>query len=475
MTVYHCLSCQTPIKLDDSLNKLSKAQSDLIIKKATQAPKVPLAPPTNYIPRERLDLLEEALKDSPHDAVHYKNESNLVKEKPLSYDSKHSYVYISDNEESEPNNETERKNSATPDHEDQLPDFSRIKSLGLVFDILSQNQDVSHPMSAECAQLLINNYKFKFDQSQREKEYYISFLKKLKEREGNYSTSAEAETDSKLAEAANELELLRLIEQNKLQELEDLEKTHEDLQDQLRDLDQQLETLNSESLNDVLLLKNTLTMDLSQKQSHLDHSKALYQKQLDHLDSLRTLNIFNRLFQILFDGEESYGRINGFRLGHKVPWPEVNAALGQIAHLFKFLSTRLAFDLEGYKLVAMGSKSYLVKTSARQTTEDGRSRSSSVLQLHSTNEFTLGKLFNFNKLDVSMIALLDIASQFEAKITELDEEFELPYPIAPNHDKIGGKSIRVTLNNRWTEACRFLLTDLAWMLTFASARDDIPT
>lgn len=470
MSLYHCLNCQTPIKLDDTLNNLSKAQTDLIIKKATQAPKVPLASPSKFIPQDRLNLLEEAINESG-DATHYSNESNLTQEKPLSYDSKHSYVYVHDHEE-DPGMEKEHPSSTTTEQEEQLPDFSRIKSLGLVFDILSHNQDVSHPMSAECAQLLINNYKFKFDQSQREKEYYISFLKKLRERERNFSTRAEADTDAKLAETAHELELLHALEQSKLEELEDLEKTHGDLQSQLRELDEELHTLNTERLDEVLLLKNTLTMDLSQKQNHLDHMKALYQKQLDHLDSLRTLNIFNRLFQILFEGEESYGRINGFRLGYKVPWPEVNAALGQVAHLLTFLMKRLDLRVDGYKIVAMGSKSYLVKTS-KHTTEEGNSRSSSILQLHSTNEFTLGKLFNFNKLDVSMIALLDIASQVEAKVIELDEEFELPYPIAPNHDKIGGKSIRVTLSNRWTEACRFLLTDLAWMLTFVSARAEL--
>lgn len=211
------------------------------------------------------------------------------------------------------------------------------------------------------------------------------------------------------------------------------------------------------------------------KQSHLEHSKALYQKQLDHLDSLRTLNIYKRLFNILFDGEESYGRINGFRLGYRVPLPEVNAALGQVVHLLKFLQKRLDLELEGYKLVAMGSKSYLVKTARVSAEEAEGRRGSSILQLHSTNEFTLGKLFNFNKLDVSLIALLDIVSQFEARIKELDEEFELPYAISPTHDKIGGKSIRVTLNSRWTEACTFLLTDLAWMLTFVSARSDQST
>lgn len=469
MSLYHCLNCLAPIKLDETLKNLSKAQSDLIIKKATQASKVPLADPSTYIPRDRLHLLQQALEESSLDALHHQNDSNLIRARS---NSKSSYVYVPNHEEEAKEENGREEINGTSSDRDHLPDFSRIKALDHVFEILSQNQDVSHPMSAECAQLLIENYKFKFDQSQREKEYYLSFLKKLRDREANYTAVAEAETDSKLADAAHELEELKLLEQSKLEELEELEKTHEDLQAQLKDLDEELEKLHSEDLNDVLRLKNLLAMDLSRKQNHLHMSKALYQKQLDHLDTLRTLNIFTRLFQIHFDQDDSCGKINGFRLGYRVPWPEVNAALGQVVHLLKFMAQRLELEIAGYKLVALGSKSYILKISGRTTDEDGRTKNSSILQLHSTNEFTLGKLFNFNKLDVSLIALLDVVSQVEAKIVQLDEEFELPYAISPNHDKIGGKSIRATLNSRWTEACGFLLTDLSWMLTFVAARSD---
>ena len=66
-----------------------------------------------------------------------------------------------------------------------------------------------------------------------------------------------------------------------------------------------------------------------------------------------------------------------------------------------------------------------------------------------------------------MIALLDIVSLIEAKVLSIDQEIELPYKI--KNDTIGGKSIRVTSNSEWTSSCKFLLTNLNWILTFVSA------
>ncbi|RCK58881.1 hypothetical protein Cantr_07295 [Candida viswanathii] len=68
---------------------------------------------------------------------------------------------------------------------DEERDFrmsNRIKTLSTIFSILSNNQDINHPLSEDCANLLIENYKLKFDQSQKEKDSYLSFLKNSKTR-----------------------------------------------------------------------------------------------------------------------------------------------------------------------------------------------------------------------------------------------------------------------------------------------------
>lgn len=461
---FHCQKCKAPIALDDTLKNLSKVQLNLLLSKSGRANSNTKLSPTQYIPKDRLDRYNDVLKQNPGATQITKIELD----DPTSCNSTHSYVYVSDAEDDDDNKDENDQTEDVPKQTDeQLPDFSRIKSLHQVFDILSTNEDVSHPMCVECSHLLTENYKLKFDQSQREKEYYLTFLKKLKERENDARAD---DTDSKISETANELQQLQDLEQAKLKELEDLESTFDDLNIQLDDLNNQLTHLNRNELNDIMQLKNALNLELQLKQNRLDQAKALYQKHLNHLDELRTLNIYAKLFEILFDKKDSCGRINGFRIGYKVPWPEINVALGQVVLLLVFLMKRLDLTLDSYKLVPMGSKSYIVKHATRALEEsDPRTRTNSVLQLYSSNEFTLGKLFNFNKMDVSMIALLEILSQFETKLASLDEELELPYKISARHDSIGGKSIRVTSNGQWTEACRYLLINLNWILTYASA------
>ena len=160
----------------------------------------------------------------------------------------------------------------------------------------------------------------------------------------------------------------------------------------------------------------------------MEQSKAAYDVQLDHIDKLRNLNIYTRIFHISCDSQDKFATINGFRLGHKIIWPEINAALGQIVLLLVFLIKRLKLDLKNYKLVPMGSQSQIIKFSAKDAV-DGTTKSKTILNLYSSDEFSLGKLFNFNKLDVAMIALLDIVSLIEAKVLSIDQEIELPYKI----------------------------------------------
>ena len=167
------------------------------------------------------------------------------------------------------------------------------------------------------------------------------------------------------------------------------------------------------------------------------------------------------MFDIKID--DKYGKINGFRIGYKIVLPEVNAALGQIVLLLTLITKRLDLRLKNYKLVPMGSQSHIVKFT---DSEDG-TRHKKILNLYSSDEFTLGRLFNFNKMDVAMIALLEVVALIEMQLKRIDSELELPYKIYK--DTIGGKSIRVTANSEWTQSCKNLLTCLNWVLTFISA------
>lgn len=357
---------------------------------------------------------------------------------------------------------------------------TRIKTLNKIFAILSNNQEIDHPLSEDCAKLLIENYQLKFDQSQKEKETYLSFLRKLKDKDSQLNLYNEddenneivnpdllhQDLDQKLYQSIQEFQKLSVQEKENLKELKKLEQTKTELETQLSNYQQELNNLRENGLNSILRLKNKLQLELNEKNKKLEQSKAAYDVQLDHIDKLRNLNIYTRIFHISCDSQDKFATINGFRLGHKIIWPEINAALGQIVLLLVFLIKRLKLDLKNYKLVPMGSQSQIIKFSAKDAV-DGTTKSKTILNLYSSDEFSLGKLFNFNKLDVAMIALLDIVSLIEAKVLSIDQEIELPYKI--KNDTIGAKSIRVTSNSEWTSSCKFLLTNLNWILTFVSA------
>lgn len=509
-TDFFCQKCKNQLYLDDSLEKLTSAQSKLLTQTINEADKpakeLTLVDPEQFISKKRLELYKEINKSNPKPIV-TKNVTDTGNELPSSLNSNYSYVFISDGDNSPGERvakkvsnevkEPQKEQAATVIDDPSNTISGRINTLSHIFHVLSTNQEIDHPVCWDCSQLLVENFKLKFDQSQREKDYYLTFLKKLKERDSIVSAKISPdEIDSKLMRAMNEYEQLQQEEHDKINELKHLERKKKELDQELVDLNHEFTKLKKIELNKVLELKNNLGLELRMKSDKLEQSKSLYQMHLNNLDKLRTLNIYNKFFDISFDKNDEYGTINSFRLGYKVPWSEMNAAFGQIVLLLAFLMKRLELNLPNYRLVPMGSKSHIIKVShTRREGEEGgpstdgntvaestptstpgpehngtdRVRLKTVLNLYSSNEFSLGKLFNFNKLDISMIALLDILAHIEATLVQLDPEIELPYAISTKRDSIGGKSIRVTSNSEWTQSCKYLLTNLNWILAYTSA------
>lgn len=504
--VFECQKCDTPLNLDQSLLNLNESQLKLLVsqkkyklfRKANSQILKDLDP-QDYIPQDRLEMYQGITNQEPINHRNYfeseddeddeyedeeqNNQQQKLHDSGFTSDS-NSYLVLNESDEFKENIKNSHDGDDTEDRStDERNDFrmsTRIKTLNKIFAILSNNQEIDHPLSEDCAKLLIENYQLKFDQSQKEKETYLSFLRKLKDKDSQLNLYNEddenneivnpdllhQDLDQKLYQSIQEFQKLSVQEKENLKELKKLEQTKTELETQLSNYEQELNNLRENGLNSILRLKNKLQLELNEKNKKLEQSKAAYDVQLDHIDKLRNLNIYTRIFHISCDSQDKFATINGFRLGHKIIWPEINAALGQIVLLLVFLIKRLKLDLKNYKLVPMGSQSQIIKFSAKDAV-DGTTKSKTILNLYSSDEFSLGKLFNFNKLDVAMIALLDIVSLIEAKVLSIDQEIELPYEI--KNDTIGGKSIRVTSNSEWTSSCKFLLTNLNWILTFVSA------
>lgn len=462
--MFYCLKCNAPLQIDKSLERANAGQLDLLVnnKNIVSVPTTQLDP-AKFIPSDRLQLLQEVDKAGFNEPVHFLDtiEEQTTDSLPDQDSSPDASLLVNGTDVEEPVAVQAPQESIESNGPN--PISGRIHTLEKIFDILSSRGEASHPMCEECAELLIENYKLKFDQNQREKELYMTFLKKLRLKDD--SDINESDLDAKLKESITECKDLRSQEQEKLEELRTLEEKKEELLSELQQAKDKLANQQKNELQNALFLKNELHWTLSRKTDKLEQEKARYRVVLNQLDHLRSLNMYTRFFDIAAD--EKFGKINGFRLGHKVPWLEVNCALGQVVLLAVFLCKRLEIKLHGYKLVPMGSRSQIVKP----TPDGAHDKTKTVLNLYLSNELSLGKLFNFNKLDVSMIALLDVLSQIEAKVMSLDSEIELPYKISPKKDTIGGKSIRVTSNSEWTHSCKFLLVNFKWILTYASSRD----
>lgn len=457
--MFHCQKCANPIKLDDSLLNLNTVQVNLLKDKRgrrltdTQDDEEEDDPdPSQFITQDKIDLINSINDQTP---IIYNNDLEDHHDNNLSLSTSmtsNSFVFVSDGE------------LIDDKHDDDHGLISnRLRTLNKVFEILSSNNDIDHPLCQDCCNLLIDNYKLKFDQSQKEKDYYLNFLKKLRDQNEVHDN----DNDDKLGKVLKEYENLKNQQEEKLEALKVLEDTKVKLDEQLNKLKQEFEESKNNDLDSILTLRNDLSLDFSTNMNKLTQVNNQYQQKLNHLDNLRNFNIYNEFFKISCDEKNKFGTINGFRLGYKVPWSEVNSGLGQIVLLLLFLIKRLQFKLVNYKLIPMGSQSQIIKISQ---VEDDKAKT--VLNLYSSNEFSVGKLFNFNKFDVSMIALLDIISQIQQKIKLIDDELELPYKISSKKDTIGGKSIRVTSNSEWTDSCKFLLTNLNWMLAYTSVHTD---
>lgn len=192
------------------------------------------------------------------------------------------------------------------------------------------------------------------------------------------------------------------------------------------------------------------------------------------LDKLNTSNALNDSFHIWFEGH--FATINNFRLGRLstqlVEWTEINAAWGQAALLLTCLAKRVGYVFKQARVIPIGSFSKI-----------------EVKKFNGWNTYELfggqGGLFWQSKYDKAQFAFLgclhelaDFCSkshdQQESSAVKLgvganDFRREIPYTI--NGEQIGGVSLRWGDDERWTRACKYLLTNLKWLIGLISFND----
>ncbi|XP_058417062.1 beclin-1 isoform X2 [Diceros bicornis minor] len=176
----------------------------------------------------------------------------------------------------------------------------RFQVTGDLFDIMSGQTDVDHPLCEECTDTLLDQLDTQLNVTENECQNYKCCLEILEQMH---------EDDSEQLQL--ELKELALEEERLIQELEDVEKNRKIVAENLEKVQAEAE--------------------------RLDQEEAQHSGQ--------------------------FGTINNFRLGRlpsvPVEWNEINAAWGQTVLLLHALANKMGLKFQRYRLVPYGNHSYL--------------------------------------------------------------------------------------------------------------------
>lgn len=408
-------------------------------------------------------------------------EDNLVKEfiAPLSYDVENRdqpNVFNADEEETKkiikeaftqvvgpaPANSTDSSGNgfmllgnSEPSHTENLS--HKLKVTSSLFDILSCQSEVDHPLCEECTDTLLDQLDEQLELTEKECQDYKELLEKLNE-------DNEEDIDEKAIDT--ELEKLRIEEKEIIQQLESIEKEHTQIVEQIEERNKESKHLDEEEkryYHEYNEYKRQL-LECEDARRSVDNQLKYAQKQLD---LLKSTNVFNATFFIWHSGH--FGTINNFRLGRlpsvPVEWSEINAAWGQTVLLLHSLAKKINLNFQRYRLIPYGAHSKIESLSDK--TKD--------LPLFGSGSF---KILWDKRFDQAMVAFLDCLQQFKENVESGDNEFHLPYKMEKGkiEETSTGQSysIRRQFNNeeQWTKALKFVLTNLKWGVVWVSIQFD---
>ncbi|KAI8333322.1 autophagy protein Apg6-domain-containing protein [Chlamydoabsidia padenii] len=345
-----------------------------------------------------------------------------------------------------------------PDHHRNNSLSHRLKVATLLFDVMSSKSNVDHPMCQECTDMMLESLERQLNDVGRERDCYLDFLKKIKQQQPSAISSIEPSTD--YDQLAAQVERLMKQEQEAQATLDTMHKEKQQLEQTYRDLQQEEKELEKEE--QVFWDEcNNYQIQYQQFQNERDAINLKYDHDVRQLERLQKTVVYNDAFCIVQDGP--FGTINGYRLGrlgsHPVEWNEINAAWGQTLLLLYTVANKLKFQFQTYRLVPMGSFSKVEKVDGDVVV---------AYELYGSSDYALNRLFLNRRFDHAMVAMLNCLKQLSDYAEQKDRSIRLPYRI--NKDKIGELSIRLQFNQDelWTKALRYMLTNMKWILIFAS-------
>ncbi|KAK1158989.1 beclin-1-like isoform X1 [Acipenser oxyrinchus oxyrinchus] len=427
-----CQRCSQPLKLDTSFNVLDKVTVQELV--------APLVTVTQIKPEEsNVDnsVPEETFVENKQDGVSRKY---IPPARMLSTESANSFTLIG-----------EASDGGTMENLSR-----RLKVTSDLFDIMSGQTDVDHPLCEECTDTLLDHLDTQLNITENECQNYKNCLELLA-----HMTEEEEET------LLGELKDLSTEEEHLIQELENIEARRKRVAEDLARSRAETEQLDQEELQ-----YQKEYSEFKRQQLELDDELKSVENQMRYaqiqLDKLKKTNVFNATFHIWHSGQ--FGTINNFRLGRlpsvPVEWNEINAAWGQTVLLLHALANKMGLTFQRYRLVPYGNHSYLESLTDK----------SKELPLYCSGGL---RFFWDNKFDHAMVAFLDCVQQFKEEVEKGDTGFCLPYRMDVEKGKIedtggsgGSYSIKTQFNSeeQWTKALKFMLTNLKWGLAWVSSQ-----
>ncbi|XP_023691555.1 beclin-1 [Paramormyrops kingsleyae] len=427
-----CQRCSQPLKLDTSFNVLDRVTIQELI-----APLVTVTQSKQVESTEEESATEETFVESKQDGVARKY---IPPARMMSTESANSFTLIG-----------EASDGGTMENLSR-----RLKVTSDLFDIMSGQTDVDHPLCEECTDTLLDHLDTQLNITENECQNYRSCFELL-------SQLREEEEDTLLAE----LQQLKEEEESLIQQLEAIEEQRGVVAQELsqgRSLTQQLDSEELQYQKEYSEFKRQ-QLELDDELKSADNQMRYAQIQLDRL---KKTNVFNATFHIWHSGQ--FGTINNFRLGRlpsvPVEWNEINAAWGQTVLLLHALANKMGLRFQRYRLVPYGNHSYLESLTDK----------SKELPLYCSGGL---RFFWDNKFDHAMVAFLDCVQQFKEEVEKGDTGFCLPYRMDVEKGKIedtggsgGSYSIKTQFNSeeQWTKALKFMLTNLKWGLAWVSSQ-----
>ncbi|XP_013869440.1 beclin-1 [Austrofundulus limnaeus] len=427
-----CQRCSQPLKLDTSFNVLDRVTIQELI-----APLVTVTPSKQADSRAGETQPEETFVENKQDGVSRKY---IPPARMMSTESANSFTLIGDASDGGTMENLSRRLKVTSD----------------LFDIMSGQTDVDHPLCEECTDTLLDHLDTQLNITENECQNYKQCLELL--------SNLQAEEEETLLK---ELQQLKEEEDTLVKELEAVEEQRAAVAQDLSQTRVQSQQLDKEELQ-----YQKEYSEFKRQQLELDDELKSVDNQMRYcqiqLDRLKKTNVFNATFHIWHSGQ--FGTINNFRLGRlpsvPVEWHEINAAWGQTVLLLHALANKMGLRFQRYRLVPYGNHSYLESLTDK----------SKELPLYCSGGL---RFFWDNKFDHAMVAFLDYVQQFKEEVEKGDTGFCLPYRTVVEKGKVedtggsgGSYSIKTQFNSeeQWTKALKFMLTNLKWGLAWVTSQ-----